>query len=348
GRPFAIDGHDVVANLSVGIAIGSARYERAADLLRDADTAVYRAKRAGKHQTAVFDSEMHREARKRLEVEADIREAVGNGQILLHYQPVVSLTNGNIRGFEALARLVHPLHGIVEPAEFVAVAEETGLIIPMGFQIIRDACRQVKMWRTRFADHPDYRNLRVAVNLSARQLSLASLVDQIDAITAEFELEHDALELEITESVVMEQGDMAIRTLSRLGERGYLLALDDFGTGYSSLSHLHQVPVNFIKIDQSFVRKLEGRDRSFSATVKAIIDLAHNCGLRVIGEGVETLNHLVQLQALDCDNAQGFWFSHPVAPAAAERLLVDNLGNSLWRKRVEELARKGTAALTAV
>jgi EAL domain-containing protein (putative c-di-GMP-specific phosphodiesterase class I) len=242
-------------------------------------------------------------------------------------------------------RLVHPTQGIIEPSLFIPIAEETGLIVPLGFQILREACRQIKAWRTRFAEHERYRELRVAVNLSAKQLRHASLLDRIDAITAEFGLDRAALELEITESVVMEHGDMAIETLKRLGDRGYALSLDDFGTGYSSLSHLHRIPVDIIKIDQSFVRKMSAEDRSFSATVQAIVNLAHNCGLRVVGEGVETVDQLVQLQTLECDLVQGYWFSRPVPAAAAERILVENLGTSLWREKVESLGRGAVANL---
>jgi EAL domain-containing protein (putative c-di-GMP-specific phosphodiesterase class I) len=344
-EPFAIDGHEIVANLSIGIALGRGQYNHAAEILRDADTAVYRAKRNGKHSFALFDADMHCEARQRLELEADLRKALADSQFVVYYQPIVCLASGHIQGFEALVRLVHPTHGLIEPSVFIPIAEETGLIVPIGFQVLRESCRQIKAWRTRFAHHEPYRDLRIAVNLSAKQLRHASLLDRIDSVTAEFGLDRSALELEITESVVMEHGDMAIETLKRLSERGYVLSLDDFGTGYSSLSHLHRIPVNIIKIDQSFVRKMSAQDRSFSATVQAIINLAHNCGLRVIGEGVETIDQLVQLQALECDLAQGFWFSRPVAAPAAERLLVDNLGTALWRHKVETLARDPDAAL---
>ena len=343
-EPFHIDGHEVVANLSIGIALSRAEYERAAEVLRDADTAVYRAKRRGKHGYAIFDAEMLSEARDRLDLEADLRQALQANMFQLHYQPIISLSSGHIIGVEALVRLLHPTRGLISPAAFIPLAEETGLIIPLGYQVLREACRQIKEWRTRFEHHEVYRQLHVAVNLSGKQLHLSSLADEIDAITAEYGLEHAALTLEITENVVMEQGGAALETLTQLGQRGYKLALDDFGTGYSSLSHLHRMPVNTIKVDQSFVRKMNVQGRHFSATVQAIVNLAHNCGFAVVGEGVETVDQLVQLQTLECDHAQGYWFSRPVAAPLAERLLIDNLGPTLWRGRVEELARGTLAA----
>ena len=344
-EPFVINGHEIVANLSVGIALGRADYEHAAEILRDADTAVYRAKRGGKHNFAVFDAEMHSAARRRLEMESDLRKALADSQLLVCYQPIISLASGHIQGFEALVRLVHPIRGLIEPSDFIPIAEETGLIVPLGFHVLREACRQIKTWRTGFAHHEPYRTLRMAVNLSARQLRHPSLLDRIDAITAEFGLDHAVLEFEVTESTVMEHGDLAIETLERLGDRGYALSLDDFGTGYSSLSHLHRIPVDIIKIDQSFVRKMSAEDRSFSATVQAIINLAHNCGLRVIGEGVESVNQLVQLQTLECDSAQGFWFAQPVPADGVENILSANLGTTLWRTRVEALAQNVSAGL---
>jgi diguanylate cyclase len=333
-EPFVIDGREIVTSMSIGIALGGA-YESAADILRDADTAVYRAKRHGKHSFAVFDAEMRSAAQIRMELESDLRTALSSGNLRVFYQPIVCLASGEICGFEALARLLHPTRGLISPATFIPIAEESGLIIPMGFQILRDACRQVAAWRTNSRHKDAVHKLYVTVNLSARQLALSDLPEQIDAITGEFQLDHAALKLEITENVVMEQGDAAIDTLKRLGERGYALALDDFGTGYSSLSNLHRIPVNLVKIDQSFVRRMDPQNRPFTATVHAIINLAHNCGLRVVGEGVETIDHLIQLQSLDCDMAQGFWFSRPVAAPEAERLLFENLGNSLWRARFE-------------
>jgi diguanylate cyclase (GGDEF)-like protein len=347
-KPFDIDGHEIVATLSIGIACGHSGYESASEILRDADTAVYRAKRNGKHNFAVFDAQMHDEARRRLELETDLRKALGDGSFTLHYQPLVCLTSGHIRGFEALLRLNHPVRGIVSPSEFIPVAEETGLIIPIGFQTLREVCRQIQAWRIRFAKCDVYRDLRVAVNLAAKQLRHPELPDRIDAILAEFGLDHSALELEITENVVMEQGDSAIETLHTLRERGYALAIDDFGTGYSSLSHLHQIPVHIIKIDQSFIRKMSTEDRSFSATVRAMVNLAHNCGLQVIGEGTETLNQLVQLQEMECDWAQGYWFSRPVPAAQAEELLRENLGTKLWRQRVEQIAQGNALGMVTI
>lgn len=336
--PFALGGHEVVAHLSIGIAFGHEEYQRAADILRDADTAVYRAKRLGKHRYAVFDAQMHSEARERLELESDLRRAIGTGQFLLHYQPIVSLSHGNIVGFEALMRWNHPGRGMVTPDSFIAIAESSGLIVPMGMETFRQACRQISEWRRRLADFPVYRNLWVSINLAARQLHLANLATQMDEVLAEFRLDRGAVNLEITENVVMQHGDVGIETLKHLRQHKYCLSLDDFGTGYSSLSHLHQMPVNCVKIDQSFIRKIDVDNRAYSATVQAIVNLAHNCGMTVVGEGIETIPQLVQLQTIDCDLAQGYWFSRPVPAQVAEQLLMDNLGTSLWRERVQQLA----------
>jgi diguanylate cyclase (GGDEF)-like protein len=336
--PFALDGHEVVAHLSIGIAFGHEDYARAPEILRDADTAVYRAKGQGKHRFAVFDAQMHSEARERLELETDLRRAIGTGQFFLAYQPVVSLSDGNIAGFEALLRWQHPTRGLVMPGTFIPIAESSGLIVPMGLEAFREACRQLADWRNRLAQHEPYRRLWVAVNVSARQLHLGNFVAQMDEILAEFNLDRDAVKLEITENVVMQHGDIGIDTLKHLRQHQYRLSLDDFGTGYSSLSHLHQMPVDCVKIDQSFIRKIDCNSRPYSATVQAIVNLAHNCGMTVVGEGVETIPQLVQLQAIDCDLAQGYWFSRPVPASQAEQLLIDNLGTKLWRPRVQQLA----------
>jgi EAL domain-containing protein (putative c-di-GMP-specific phosphodiesterase class I) len=338
-QPFVLDGHEVVVKLSIGIAISRPEYTRAADILRDADTAVYRAKNAGKGRFAVFDAEMHSQVRERLELESDLRRAIGDNQFFLMYQPIVSLTSGDIEGFEALVRWRHPVHGLTEPSRFIPIAETTGLIVPLGAQVIRMACQQVDAWRTRFSDNPLYRRLWVSVNLSGRQIHVVNFADQIDEMVRNLGIDRSMLKLEITENIVMEHGDMGVETLRKLQNRGFSLALDDFGTGYSSLSSLHRIPVDAIKIDQSFIRKLDSQGRPFAATVQAIVDLAHNCGMQVVGEGVETVEQLVQLQTLDCDLAQGFWFSTPVPAADAERLLRDNMSNALWRQRIQHLAR---------
>jgi diguanylate cyclase (GGDEF)-like protein len=337
--PFDLNGRDVVANLSIGVALGKAEYDRAADILRDADSAVYRAKNKGKHQVAVFDSEMLYEARERLELESDLRKAVTGDEFFLVYQPIIALSTGEIHGFEALVRWRHPTHGLTMPSRFIPIAETTGLIIPIGAQVIRQACQQIKAWREKFGDHPDYRDLWVGVNLSGKQLNFGGLVEQIDDIVDGLSLDHSLMRLEITEDAVIQHGDSGIKTLQKLRDRKFRLALDDFGTGYSSLSYLHRMPVDSIKIDQSFIRKLDAQGRPFSATVQAIVNLAHNCEMTVVGEGIENLEQIVQLQTLECDFAQGFWFSHPVAAAEAEKLLVQNRGTGLWRKRVQELAK---------
>jgi diguanylate cyclase (GGDEF)-like protein len=337
-QPFEIKGHEISANMSIGIAMGRTEYDRAADILRDADTAVYRAKELGKHGFALFDAVMHSEVRQRLELENDLRKALGTGQFELAYQPVVSLETGDIVGFESLVRWRHPVAGTLLPDQFLPIAELSGLIVPIGMEVIRMACEQVKVWREQLGHIAVYRELWVTVNLSGKQLHMPQLAQQIDAIVAETGCPRGGLRLEITENVVMEQEDAAMQTLRSLHDR-YRMALDDFGTGYSSLSHLHRMPVDTVKIDRSFIRQIDSPVRSYSATVQAIVNLAHNCNMTIVGEGVETLSQLVQLQTLDCDLAQGFWFSQPVSAKLAQEMLRDNLGSNLWRTRVLELAR---------
>lgn len=317
-EPFNIAGYEVVAGLSIGIATSVSDYARAADILRDADTAVYHAKLRGKHGYAIFDATMHAEVRSRLELEADLRKAIGTDQIAVHYQPIVSLNTGSVEGFEALVRWQHPTRGMISPCDFIPMAEATGLIVPLGLNVFRTACRQAKAWRSRF---PSHQHLWISVNLSARQLYIPDLPDQLDAAVAAAGLDCSAIKLEITESVLVEQGDAASKAIQKLRDRGYPLAIDDFGTGYSSLSYLHQIPINAIKIDRAFVAKMDSYSRTYIATVQAILALAHNCNLAVIAEGVETAAQVVQLQTLGCDHAQGYYFSKPKAAESIEVLL---------------------------
>lgn len=308
-RPFDVGGDEVVASLSIGVASSREDYESAADILRDADTAVYRAKGAGKRGVAVFNAVMHAEAVERLRLETDLRNAVGSGQFIVHYQPIVSLRSGNIEGLEALVRWQHPTRGHIGPNEFIPLAETCGLILPLGMQVLRTACADLARWR---AQVPALANLWVSVNLSGKQLHVADLPEQVDRVLGEAGLPRSALRLEVTESTIMQQGDVALATAARLQERQLALSLDDFGTGYSSLSHLHELPISCIKVDRSFVHQMDIDGRAFTATVQAIVTLAHNCGFSVVAEGIETDSQLVQLQALDCDLAQGFYFSRPL------------------------------------
>ena len=237
----------------MGVAHSRADYTRAADILRDADTAVYRAKNQGKRRIAVFDAQMHSQVRERLELESDLRRAIDNKQFFLMYQPIVSLVTGDMVGFEALVRWHHPVFGLTEPTRFIPIAETTGLIVPLGMEVMQQVCDQIRAWRKMYHDHPTYKDLWVSVNLSGRQLRAPGFADAITRVVEDKQVDPAALKLEVTESVVMEQGDVGIEALKRLRDRNFKLALDDFGTGYSSLSYLHRILVDGIQ-NRSVVR----------------------------------------------------------------------------------------------
>ncbi len=316
--PFVLGGQEVFAGASIGIALSATGYEQAEDVLRDADIAMHRAKTLGKSGHEMFDTVMHARAVKRLEIETDLRRAIEREEFRVFYQPIVSLETGEITGFEALVRWQHPERGLVSPAEFIPVVEETRLILPLGRWVLRESCRQLKEWQTRFPEHPP---LTVAVNLSGRQFEQPDLIAHIRQILEETQLSPGRLKLEITESVIMENADSASALLLQIREMGIELAIDDFGTGYSSLSYLHRFPINALKIDRSFVSRI-GAQGENAEIVRTIIALADNLCLDVVAEGVETAEQLAHLRALHCRHGQGYFFSKPIEAAAVESLLV--------------------------
>jgi len=315
--PFVLNGHRVFATVSIGLATSDAE-GGVENLLRDADTAMYRAKARGRARFEVFDTEMHERAMQILEMESDLRTALEAGQINLVYLPVVSLATGRITGLEALARWEHPVRGPIPPSEFVPVAEETGVIIPMGRWILREACGQMAQWAERF---PDVRDLTISVNLSARQLQQADLVDEIRDLLAETGIAPGQLKLEVTETVLMDDPDFSTGVVQRLGELGVQVQIDDFGTGYSSLSYLSKLNIGTLKIDRSFIGSL-GVPGERAVIVEAIIRLARDLGINVIAEGVETSDQLESLRGLQCGEGQGFLFSRPVRADAVAELLA--------------------------
>lgn len=315
--PFNLEGHEVFSAASVGIAFSSVGYDRPEDLLRDADIAMYRAKAHGRSRYAIFQPGMHSKAVALLQIETDLRRAIERHELRLHYQPIVSLRTCQVTGFEALIRWVHPQRGMISPSEFVPVAEETGLITPMGWWVLQESCRQMQHWHEHFHSA---QSLIVNVNLSSKQFS-PHLVDQISQILEETKLPPQYLKLEITESILMENAESAIKTLGQLKKLGTLLAIDDFGTGYSSLNYLHRFPIDTLKVDRSFVSKVDV-DGEQLAIARTIITLAWNLGMEVVAEGVETLKQLAQLRSLQCDYAQGFLFSVPLDVASVERLMA--------------------------
>jgi len=315
--PFNIGGHEVFTTTSIGIALSSIGYDNAEDLLRDADTAMYRAKTQGKKQHVVFNKGMHDRAMQLLQIETDLRRAIDRGEFYLDYQPIVSLATGEIRSLEALVRWRHPERGVVSPAEFIPIAEETGLIVPLGLWVINEACRQMREWQTQGV--PQAR-ATVSVNLSGRQFSQTDLLERVGAALRESGLPPGNLKIEITESMVMENVETAIAVLGQLRALGVELAIDDFGTGYSSLSYLHRFPINTLKIDRSFVTRMTDNQEN-AEIVRTIVTLARSLEMDVVAEGVETAEQLRQLRDLECDFGQGYLFSRPVAAEAVLELM---------------------------
>ena len=314
---FVLGRREVFITASFGIALWEEVGQRPADLLRNADQAMYRAKHAGKARYDVFEEVMNARALERLELENDLRRALERRELALHYQPVVTLDTGKVMGFEALVRWNRPEHGLLTAEEFAPLAEDTGLIVPMGRWVIQEACRQAREWRQRY---PGVQPPTVFVNLSAKQLQDADLAHTVARTTRQTGLDPRSLELEITEGTAMGDAAATAAVLEELKALGVRVAIDDFGTGYSSLSYLERFPVDTLKIDHSFVANL-GRSSGPTVLVKAMIDLAHTLGLKVIAEGVETGEQLQRVRELGCDMAQGFHLARPLPGAAAGDLL---------------------------
>jgi diguanylate cyclase (GGDEF)-like protein len=316
--PYSLKGYDVHSSASVGIAQSDAHYVRAEEVLRDADTAMFRAKGSDKGQWVSFDQSMRAELVTRLTMETDLRRALERDEFDVVYQPIVELEGGEVKGFEALLRWNHPTQGLVKPADFIGLAEEVNLIIPMGKLVIRRVCAQLREWLEKF---PEGRGFTVNVNLSRRQFRDPDLVGFLQRTTTEYRIPRGMLNLEVTESAVMEQNLKEPTLLRLIQNMGIRLHIDDFGTGYSSLSCLHQMPLNCLKIDRSFIVTMTAK-RDYAAVVSAIIQLAHNLGVRVVAEGVETKEQATMLQALECDLGQGYLFSRPLSKEKAEELIA--------------------------
>ncbi len=329
--PFKISGQDVVVSASIGIAIGDSTYTSAEPILRDADLALYRAKCNGRSCYEIFDARMHERAIARLKLEADLRQAVDSGALTLCYQPIVSLADGTVHGVETLVRWKHPERGNISPGEFIPLAEETGLIVPMTYQILDQACRQARAWQLENPGHP----LSVSVNLSGRQLAHPDLIPHVKATLARTELPPQSLCLELTETAVCENPDIAVKAMRELREIGIQIHLDDFGTGQSSLSHVQRLPVDAIKIDRSFVANAESETAS-KAICELVVCLSHALKISCIGEGVETESQRDFLLVLGCDSAQGYLFSRPVPAQEAGQFIRKSFEGQ--RGRAEALA----------
>ena len=308
--PYHVCNQDIFSTVSIGICTSTTRPQSAEEVLRDADTAMYEAKLAGRGRALVFDVSMHQRVHHRVALENDLRRALGTPQLFLQYQPIVCLQTAALVGCEALLRWRHPQRGLVSPAEFIPIAEESGLIVPLGEWVLREACTQLQRWH---AAHPSHAPPAISVNVSRRQLLAPSLPQTLRQVLHDTGLDAPRLHLEVTESAVMSDAAAATAVLRAFKQVGVQLAMDDFGTGYSSLACLHQFPLDVLKIDRSFVGNIE-RGRDFAALVHAVTQLAHNMNIRVVAEGIETLDQALLLQSLDCEFGQGYFFSRPIDP----------------------------------
>jgi diguanylate cyclase (GGDEF)-like protein len=305
--PLSIGGYEHATSASIGVALSSGASEQPEYVLRSADIAMYRAKNGGRGRYEMFDRAMHAEALTRLQIETDLRHAFERNEFFLHYQPIISLKSGAIVGAEALVRWRHFERGIVSPATFVPVAEDTGLVVPLGRWVLREACRQAREWRTSNGNAQDF---TISVNLSVREFAQPDLVRTVSAILEESGLPPQALRIEITESAIIGQKHPAIETVEQLRTLGVAIHLDDFGTGYSALSYLHRLPLDAVKVDRAFTASIDQEERPLHV-VRAIISLAHAIGLEVVAEGVANERQLELLREMGCDLAQGFNFSRP-------------------------------------
>ena len=317
--PFVIDQEEIVISASIGIASSASPHTQAEDLVRDADIAMYRAKRAGKARCEVSDTAMHENAVKRLRLETDLRRALDQGEFRVHYQPIVSLLTGKVAGFEALTRWQRP-EGLVPPMEFIGVAEETGLIIPMNRKLLREACEHLRSWQAEFPSSPA---LTMSVNVTSREFAQADLASEIGKCLDQTGVDPGCLQLEIVETIAMGDAEKSGYVLAQLKALGVRLSIDDFGTGYSSLSRLRRIPVDTLKIDRAFISNMD-TDPENREIVRAIILLAHNLGLKVVAEGTETEAHINLLKQFNCEMAQGYFYSRPADDQAMLKLLAGN------------------------
>jgi diguanylate cyclase (GGDEF)-like protein len=313
-RPFIVSDEEVFTSASIGIAVSATGYRSADAVLRDADTAMYRAKERGKGRYEVFDRRMHVQAVERMLIEMDLRRAVEREEFRIVYQPIISIRSGELTGFEALLRWDHPVRGTIAPNDFISIAEENGLIVPIGVWVLKKVCAQLRRWHT-MAGAP----LTASINVSLRQTFDPTLIDELNRVLEAAQVEGASLRLEITESAMVERS--AADFFERVRQLGIELCIDDFGTGYSSLAYLVNLPIDALKIDRSFIGTLDSSSEHCEL-VKTIIALAHNLGIEVVAEGVETLSQLRRLVALGCEYAQGFLFSEPLSEEAADRLVL--------------------------
>lgn len=323
--PFQLEDMEVYTEASIGITLSGVdrrQYSQAEELLRDADVAMYCAKSQGKGRFEVFDPIMQVRAKEYLDLENDLRRAIGRNELNLHYQPIISTANGRLHGFETLVRWQHPIQGMILPSRFIPLAEETRLIVPLGWWVFEAACQQLLDWLEQF---PEQQALKLNVNFSTVQLQQTNLVERIDRTLTTTGLSGEHLKFEITEGYLLENTTLPIETLRQLKDLGIELCIDDFGTGYSSLSRLHEFPIDILKIDRSFIQRVDIHSGANLETIQMIVTLAHSLGMDVVAEGVETPEQLEKLRELGCNFVQGYLFSHPIDSEAASQFFNDTL-----------------------
>lgn len=318
-RPFILEGHEVFTGVSIGIAFNTQEHLQPEDLLRDADTAMYRAKSLGKDRYEVFSTAMRVEVLALLQLETELRRAVERQEFMVYYQPIVDLAQARICGFETLIRWQHPGRGVITPGEFMDIAEETGLILPMSWWVLETACQQMQQWSEQF---PNSQGLAISVNLTGQHFAQPDLVSRLDNILAATQFSPQRLRLEVTETILMENTELAVQALESIRTRGIQIYMDDFGTGYSSLSYLHRFPIDTLKIDRCFISPLLHPDIQGGGIVQTILTLAKSLHLNVVAEGVETEAQCQALQRMGCTYAQGYLFAPPLSTAHVENILV--------------------------
>lgn len=326
---YEVSGHEVLVNASIGAVLGDHRYKEVGLILRDADTALYAAKGAGRGRYAIYDQTMHQNVARRMTLEKGLRRAINENQMYLDYQPIVSLQDGKIFAFEALLRWQHPELGWISPMEFIPVAEESGLIIDIGEWVLREACQRYKQWA---AEMPDL-DVLVHVNVSPRQFAVEDFVSRTKQLLVEEGVDPSRIVLEVTETAIMSDRERVLRQIRELSEHGHQIAMDDFGHGYSSLSHMHEIPLDTVKIDKGFVQQID-MTASYTNTIQAIVEMSRNRGMKVVAEGIENHDQLSQLQAIDCGYGQGYLFSPPCRPETALELLRTG---PAWNERTPEV-----------
>ncbi len=324
-NPIALAEKSVTVSASIGIVQDEPKYKVADELLRDADLAMYQAKSLGKACHQLFSEEMYEQAMAKINLESQLRAAIENREFCLYYQPILDLQSKSLKGFEALVRWQHPERGFVSPGDFIPLAEETGLIIPLGDYIMEEACRQMSLWIAKF---PDVENLSISVNLSERQIQSRGFIERLTTSVERARLLPRHIKLEITESLLMENSELTLSLFQQLQALGFRLSLDDFGTGYSSLSYLHRFPINTLKIDRSFINLMAPGDSSFEI-VRTITSLARTLNMDVVAEGVETQEQVGYLRSLSCEMVQGYFFSRPLSYEHATQYLSDGFTENI-------------------